>query len=395
MIYLDNAATTWPKPENVYRTMDQFLRTSGGNPGRGGHSMSVAATRMIDGVRLRAARLFNIQDKNRVIFTFNCTDSLNMGIKGLLKQGDHVITSSMEHNSVARPLRKMEHLGVKVTRLLPGSPGGFVSAADIERAIVPETRLIVMIHASNVNGVVQPIEEYGRVARRHNVIFMADAAQTAGRYPIDVEAQNIDLLACSGHKGLLGPPGTGLLYIGERIELDTLREGGTGSQSELEEQPSDLPYRFESGTENTVGIAGLGAGLDFINSEGVDKIREHEESLTERLLDGLGGISGVTVYAAKDRAHQAPIASFNIGNSDPGEIGAILDQAFDVKVRAGLHCAPAAHVTLGTFPHGAVRLSPGYFNTISEMDAVIQAVEKIARAGSLQKEYVPPSRGKK
>lgn len=394
MIYLDNAATSWPKPEGVYQTMEDFLRNSGGNPGRGGHSMAIAASSMVDRTRLFLARLINAPDKDRVIFTLNCTDSLNMGLKGLLKPGDHVITSSIEHNSVVRPLRKLERQGVKVTWLAPHPGDGFVSPDDIEKAVIRETRLVVITHASNVSGVIQPIEEYGLIARRHNLIFMVDAAQTAGKYPLDVPANNIDLLAFSGHKGLLGPPGTGALYIGERVDLDTLREGGTGSHSEQEEQPTDLPYKFESGTANTVGIAGLGAGLSFIYQEGMETILAHEQSLTIRLLEGLSQIPGLTVYRAKNRAGQAPIVSFTIDGIEPGEVGAILDQAFDIKVRTGLHCAPAAHKTLGTFPLGTVRLSPGYFNTVEEIDFTLEAIGRIAREGSLGEQRAELSQNK-
>jgi selenocysteine lyase/cysteine desulfurase len=209
---------------------------------------------------------------------------------------------------------------------------------------------------------------------------MVDAAQTAGNYPIDVQADNIGLLALSGHKGLFGPPGTGACYVGERVDLDSLREGGTGSHSEMQEQPDDLPYRYESGTPNSVGISGLGAGIKYISAEGLDKIRAHERSLVDDLIEGLSKISGVTVYAAKDRSKQAPVISFNIKGYEPNEVGAILDQAFDIKVRAGLHCAPAAHKTIGTFPLGTVRLSPGYFNTTEEIDFTLEAIEKIARS---------------
>jgi cysteine desulfurase family protein len=394
MIYLDNAATSWPKPESVYLAMDEFLRKSGGNPGRGGHSMAAAAGKVVEDTRLLVARLINAPDKNRVVFTLNCTDSLNMGLKGLLRAGDHVITSSVEHNSVIRPLRKLERQGVKVTRLSPRSGDGFVYPDDIEKAITRQTKLVVMTHASNVSGIIQPIEDYGLVARRHDAVFMVDAAQTAGRYPLDVQTQNIDLLACSGHKGLLGPPGVGILYMSERVDLDSLREGGTGSHSELEEQPTDLPYRFESGTANTVGIAGLGAGVKFISREGMEKILAHEQSLTARLLEGMCRIPGVAVHGAKSRISQAPIISFTIRNSEPGEVGAILDQAFDIKVRAGLHCAPAAHKTIGTFPQGTVRLSPGYFNTSEEVDLTLQAIERIARMGSLEKQYAGSNKTK-
>jgi cysteine desulfurase family protein len=383
MIYLDNAATSWPKPESVYRTMDQFLRTKGGNPGRGGHSMAFAASQTVAEARLLVARLINAPDKDRVVFTFSCTDSLNLGLKGMLRPGDHVITSCIEHNSVVRPLKKLEHQGVRVTRLTLHSGDGFVLPQDIEEVITRETKLLVMTHASNVTGVIQPIEEYGAIARRHNLVFMVDAAQTAGKYPLDVQADHIDLLAFSGHKGLFGPPGTGVLYIGERVELDPLREGGTGSQSELEEQPTDLPHRFEPGTLNCVGIAGLAAGVKFIFEEGTDKIRAHGQSFTEQLLNGLSRISRAVVYNVKDRAEQVPVVSFNIDGLAPGEVGAILDQAFDIKARTGLHCAPAAHRTLGTFPLGTVRLSPGYFNTMEEIDLAIGAIHKVAASRDL------------
>jgi cysteine desulfurase family protein len=382
MIYLDNAATSWPKPESVYQTMDEFLRTKGGNPGRGSHSMAMAARAVVEETRMLVARLINAPDKDRVIFTLNCTDSLNLGLKGLLKSGDHVITSCIGHNSLVRPLRKLARQGVKITRLPPSVKSGVVSAQDIEEAITKDTKLVVVTHASNVSGVIQPIEEYGAITRKHNRLFMVDAAQTAGKYPIDVQASNIDLLAFSGHKGLLGPPGTGVLYVGERVDLDSLREGGTGSHSELEEQPLELPYRYESGTINSVGIAGLGAGLKYIFSEGLEKIRAHEQFLTYSLIKGLSHIPGVTLYTAKDSAKQAPIISFNIEGYEPGEGGAILDQAFDIKVRSGLHCAPAAHKTLGTYPSGTIRLSPGYFNTVEEIDVTLQAIDKIARTAA-------------
>jgi len=379
MIYLDNAATSWPKPESVYQTMDEFLREKGGNPGRGSHSMAVAARETVEETRMLVARLINAPEMERVIFTFNCTDALNLGLKGLLRPGDHVITSCIGHNSLVRPLRKLEQKGVKVTRLPPSPEAGVVSAQDIEEAITRDTKLVVITHASNVTGVIQPIEEYGATARKHNLIFMVDAAQTAGKYPIDVQAGNIDLLAFSGHKGLLGPPGTGVLYVGNRVNLDSLREGGTGSHSELEEQPLDLPYRYESGTVNSVGISGLGAGLKFIFSEGREKIQTNHQFLVDRLLEGLSNIPGLTLYAANDRSKQAPIISFNLREYEPGEVGAILDQAFDIKVRIGLHCAPAAHKTLGTYPLGTIRLSPGYFNTVEEIDVTLQALDRIAR----------------
>ena len=379
MIYLDNAATSWPKPESVYQTMDEFLKKKGGNPGRGSHSMATAAKETVEETRMLVARFVNSPEIKRIIFTLNCTDALNLGLKGLLKPGDHVITSSIEHNSVVRPLKKLEHQGIKITRLAPSKENGVVSAQDVKEAITEDTKLVVITHASNVNGVIQPIEEYGAVARQHNLILMVDAAQTAGKHPIDVQAGNIDLLAFSGHKGLFGPPGTGVLYVSDRVNLDSLREGGTGSYSELEEQPITLPYRYESGTVNSIGISGLGAGLKFISSEGLKRIGGREHYLVDRLIEGLSNIPGLILYTAKDSSKQAPVISLNIGGYEPGEVGAILDHTFDIKVRTGLHCAPSAHKTLDTYPLGTVRLSPGYFNTEKEIDLTIQAMEEIAR----------------
>ena len=378
MIYLDNAATSWPKPEIVYRTMDDFLRTKGGNPGRGSNSMALAARETVEETRRLVARLINAPETNRVIFTLNCTDALNLGLKGLLKPGDHVITDSIGHNSLVRPLKKLEAHGVKVTRLSPSPDTGVISAGDIETAITRATKLVAVTHASNVNGIIQPVEEYGSVARKHKIAFMVDAAQTAGKFPINVETSNIDLLAFSGHKGLFGPPGTGVLYLSNRVNLDSVREGGTGSFSEQEEQPDILPDKYESGTLNSVGISGLGAGLKFIFDEGLEKIAAHEKFLAAKLIAGLRGIPGVTLYLPKDLSRMVPVVSFNIKGYQPGEVGTILDQAFDIKVRAGLQCAPVAHKTLGTFPSGTVRISPGYLNVAEEIELTVKAVERIA-----------------
>jgi cysteine desulfurase family protein len=380
VIYLDNAATSWPKPEIVYKTMDEFLRTKGGNPGRGSHSMALAARQTVDETRMLVARFINAPEINRVIFTLNCTDALNLGLKGLLKPGNHVVTSCIGHNSLVRPLRKLESLGVKVTWVTPSQDSGVLSPRDIEAAITKDTRLVIVTHASNVTGMIQPIEEYGAVTRRRNLIFMVDAAQTAGKYPIDVQANNIDLLAFSGHKGLFGPPGTGALYIGNRVNLDSLREGGTGSYSEDEQQPVILPDRYESGTLNSVGISGLGAGLKYIREEGLEKIRAHEQVLTDSLIGGLSKIPGIVLYISKDRLKQVSVVSFNIKGFTPGDVGTILDQTFDIKVRTGLHCAPMMHKTIGTFPLGTIRLSPGYFNTLEEIEMTIKATERVSRS---------------
>jgi len=381
VIYLDNAATSWPKPEIVYKTMDDFLRTKGGNPGRGSHSMALAARQIVDETRMLVARFINAPEINRVIFTLNCTDALNLGLKGLLKPGDHVVTSCIGHNSLVRPLRKLESLGVKVTWVRSSPDSGVLSPRDIEAAITKDTKLVVVTHASNVTGMIQPIEEYDAITRSRNLIFMVDAAQTAGKYPIDVQASNIDLLAFSGHKGLFGPPGTGALYISNRVNLDSLREGGTGSYSEEEEQPEILPDRYESGTQNSVGISGLGAGLKYIREEGLEKIGAREQSLTDSLIEGLSKITEVVLYISKDRLKQAPVISFNIKGFTPGDVGTILDQTFDIKVRTGLQCAPMMHKTIGTFPLGTIRLSPGYFNSLEEIEMTIRAIDRISRSG--------------
>jgi cysteine desulfurase / selenocysteine lyase len=377
MIYLDNAATSWPKPESVYAATDAFFRNKAGNPGRGSHTMALAAAGVIGETRSLVAGLINTTHPYRVVFTANCTDSLNLGLRGLLVPGDQVIVDSIAHNSLLRPLRKLEGKGITVAILPPSRETGCVSVDDMERAITGHTRLIAITHASNVTGVIQPIERYGDVARRHDVIFMVDAAQTAGVYPIDVEACNIDLLAFSGHKGLYGPPGTGVLYVGERVDLDTVRDGGTGSYSRMEVQPEVLPDKFESGTLNSIGIAGLGAGLKFIADIGMDRIRAHEENLTSHLIERLSGIKGVVLYIAPEKRRQAPVVSFNLFGYLARDVGLVLDESYGIMVRAGLQCSPRMHRVLSTFPTGTVRISPGYFTTEEEIEAVASAIAKI------------------
>ncbi len=385
MIYLDNAATSWPKPETVYQTMDKFLREKGGNAGHGSHSLATSAQHVIDETRTLVARFINAEAVERVIFTLNCTDSLNLGLKGLLQPGDHVITSRLEHNAVIRPLNKLAGEGVQITRLPISPETGAVSPGELEKAILPNTKMVVMIHASNVNGVVQPVEAYGGIARRHNLIFMVDAAQSAGHIPINVRNMNIDLLAFSAHKGTFGPPGVGVLYIGPRATPETLREGGTGTISESQQQPEQLPAKYESGTMNGVGIAGLGAGIKYILSEGLEKIHNQEQHSTLSLIDGLTEIPGVMLYKAPDNTPQMPVISLNIQGYEPGEAGVILDQAFDIKVRTGLHCSPEAHRSIGTFPKGTIRLSPGYFNTCQDIEQTLEAIRKLAASKAIRR----------
>jgi cysteine desulfurase family protein len=380
LIYLDNAATSWPKPELVYRTMDHFLREQGGNPGHGSHSLAVSALRTVEETRLLTARFIQAAEVERVIFTLNCTDSLNLALKGVLQAGDHIIISSLEHNAVMRPLHKLSGQGVALTVIPATAESGVTAVAAIAKAITPQTRMLVMVHASNVSGTLQPIADYGALARRHNLLFLVDAAQSAGHVPIDVVKDNIDLLAFSAHKGPLGPPGVGVLYCGPRVNPETLREGGTGSFSESDQQPEKLPSKYESGTLNSLGIAGLGAALKFINTTGFEKIRRHEQLLIEELLEGLKKIPGISIHGYNGAVQHTPLISCNIRGYTPGEAGAILDQAFDIKVRTGLHCNPRAHQSGGTYPLGTIRLSPGFFNTEPEITATLQAIRKIAES---------------
>jgi cysteine desulfurase family protein len=376
LIYFDNAATTFPKPEEVYLKVDHILRNVGANPGRSGHRMALEANRIILDARDSIARLFNIEDSSRIVFTSNTTEALNIGIKGFLRPGDHAITSSMEHNSVVRPLKAMERAGVECSKLRCSSEGIF-NPEDVRAAIRPRTRLIAITHASNVTGSITPIREIGAIAREKGIVFLLDAAQTAGMLPIDVERDNIDMLACPGHKGLFGLQGTGFLYISPSVELEPIKDGGTGGNSEMDTMPDTLPERFEAGTMNTPGIAGLGEGVEFVLREGIDKIRSHEANLTDRLMKGLAEIKGVTVYGPGDANRQMAVVSFNITGKDPSDVGFVLDSSFGIMARVGLHCAPDAHRTIGTFPQGTVRLSPGYFNTMEEVDFVVGAVRKI------------------
>jgi len=376
MIYFDNAATTWPKPEAVYKAVDQFMREQGANPGRSGHRMALAAGQIIVDARNLVASLFNIPEYFQVIFTLNTTEALNLGIKGLLKPGDHVITSSLEHNSVVRPLETLRNMGVEVTKLDTSASRGLLPG-QVEEAIKENTKLIILTHASNVTGVINPIQEIGKIARARGVLFMVDSAQTAGVFPIDVQAMCIDMLAFAGHKGLLGPQGVGGLWLRNGLQLTPLKEGGTGSHSESPLQPEKCPDRYESGTFNTPGIAGLAAGLQFLSQIGIEQIREKERMLTERLLSGLALIPGVIVYGPPLGTERASVISFNIEGMDPSEVSLIMDQSFEIATRPGLHCAPDAHRSIGTLPQGTVRLSLGFFNTVEEVDKCLEAITMI------------------
>ena len=381
LIYLDNAATSHPKPEGVIRAMNRFLREVGANPGRSGHRLSVEAAKIIFEARERVAQLFGVRDSSRVVFGQNATEAINQGLRGVLRPGDHVITSSMEHNSVMRPLRAMEKEGIEVT-VIPCSSEGFLDPGEVHRSIRKTTRMVILNHGSNVIGTVQPLSDIGKICHKHGILFCVDAAQTAGAIPIDVEQQQIDLLAFTGHKALFGPQGTGGLIIGEEVDekkLVPIKRGGTGSRSEMEEQPDFLPDLCESGTPNTVGLAGLLAGLEFVLEQGVEMIRNHEKELTRKLLEGLRTIPGVIVYGPGDAQKQAGTVSFNIQGMSPSEVGMRLDEQFGILCRVGLHCSPSSHRTIGTFPEGTVRLSMSYLNTDGEIEKALRAVRQVAR----------------
>jgi len=382
LIYFDNAATSWPKPVCIFEAMNHFLKEVGANPGRSGHRLSVEAARIVYNAREAVAQLFNAPDPLRVVFTHNATEALNLALQGVLRSGDHVITSSMEHNSMMRPLRALEKQGTELT-IVQCSKEGFLEPDDVKAAIRQNTRLIAINHASNVVGSLLPVAEVGQIARDHDLLLLLDAAQTTGAHPIDLPEDYIDLLAFTGHKSLYGPTGTGGLIIGERVNLtyfEPLQRGGTGSRSEFEEQPDFLPDKFESGTPNAVGLAGLGAGIRWVFDHGVNSIRSHEKKLTQQLIDGLRKINGVTIYGIGDAKKQLATVSFNIRGQEPSDVGLRLDEEFDIMCRVGLHCAPLAHKTIGTFPKGTVRFGLGAFNSTTEIEIALEAVKKISEA---------------
>ncbi|MGE5422004.1 MAG: aminotransferase class V-fold PLP-dependent enzyme [Ignavibacteriales bacterium] len=376
-IYLDNAATSYPKPESVYRAVDHFNRHLGSNPGRGSSRTTLQAGSVLLEAREALAGLFNIADSSNIAFTLNVTEALNVGLKGLLKAGDHIITTSMEHNAVARPLAYLSQQGIEWTRIPCGSDGT-LDPGDVIKAIRSNTRMICMLHASNLIGTIMPIREVGAIAHQHGLLFMVDSAQSAGVLPIDVIEQNIDILAFTGHKSLFGPQGTGGIYVRPGLIVNPLKQGGTGSLSEDLEQPIFMPDLLEAGTPNTPGIAGLLAGVRFITEEGLAKIRAHENALTEYLISGLKEIPGIKLYGPTDLEKRTAVVAFNIDGVDCGDLGLAMDYEYGITTRSGLHCAPLAHTTLGTLISGACRISPGYFNTEQDILQTIKAIHTIA-----------------
>ena len=376
-IYLDNAATSHPKPESVYLAVMETLR-AGGSSGRGTYQQTLAAERLVFETREVLAELFSVGNSDRFIFTANATTAINQALFGLLLPGDRVVTTTVEHNAVTRPLRELQNRGVEIVKVSADSVTGIVATAALrETCLRKPTRLLLLNHCSNVIGSIQPIAGLGRWCHEHGILLMLDGAQSAGSLPIDLEALEIDLFAAPGHKGLLGPQGTGFLYLKEGIELVPLIYGGTGANSHLDLQPQALPERLESGTLNLPGLAGLYAALRFLQQTGIDQIRVREIELIRKILTGLGKIESVKLYGSDDVMLRAGAIAFNLAGYDPAEVGFIRDQQEQISVRVGLHCAPDAHRTIGTFPVGTVRVSPGYFTTEADIDRFLRAIQNL------------------
>lgn len=377
-IYFDNAATSWPKPEGVYKAAENYLRNSGTGPGRSGYTQTVQAERQVFETRERAASFLGAARPEEIIFTLNATDSLNMALKGILEPGDHVVYTSLEHNSVTRPLNFLCRSRMVTAAMVYSDPSGYLDVQEIAKAVNSRTKLIVCTHASNVLGRVTPVKEISRLAREKGVYFLMDAAQTAGSVEIDLQEIKPHLAAFTGHKGLLGPPGVGMLYVREGIRIRPWREGGTGSRSEDERQPEMMPDYLEAGTMNTPGLAGLNEGLKFIQKTGVPAIARHEQRLVQKLLDGLREIKQVKVFRPEGGFPSTAVVSFVLNGLDCGEMGHLLEHYYGIMCRTGLHCAPNAHRTIGTFPQGTVRFSLSYFNREEEIDYALQAIREIA-----------------
>ncbi|MCS7252990.1 MAG: aminotransferase class V-fold PLP-dependent enzyme [Armatimonadota bacterium] len=380
LIYLNNAATSFPKPKAVYSAVLNCMRNLGVSVGRGTDSLTTAAERLAYETRVLIASLFGIKNPLRIAFTYNATHALNIALKGLLSGGEHVITTSMEHNAVWRPLKHLERTrGVELTAIWCDGEGK-LNPKEVERHIRRNTKLIVMTHASNVTGTIMPVHEVGEIAKRHEILFLVDAAQSAGSLPINVNEMNIDMLAFTGHKGLLGPQGIGGLYVREGVDIEPLIHGGTGSHSYLEEQPYEMPERLEAGTLNMPAIAGLKAALESLMRCGVENARQHEIALTELMLQELSGIKGMRIYGPKRASERVGIVSFTVDGFDCGELATSLEKRFGIIVRWGLHCAPMAHRTVGTFETGTIRASVSLLNTDEDVIALARALRKICNA---------------
>ena len=377
LIYFDNAATSWPKPAVVQEAITHFLSEVGGSPGRSGHRMSIAASRIVSDARDDLAQLFGVSDPSRIAFTKNSTEALNIAIQGLLAGGGHAITSSIEHNSVMRPLRQLEQAGSIELTVVQCGPDGQLDPDDLRKALRSDTRLVTTLQASNVTGTLLPVAEIGAIAQAAGVPYLVDASQTAGAYPIDVTRDHIDLLAFTGHKSLLGPTGTGGLYCREGLDPEPILRGGTGSKSEQEYQPDFMPDRYEAGTMNVLGLAGLGASVRYILGRGVESVAKHERTLVECFLAGAAALPGLTLYGPTDIRQRIGVVCFTIAGLTTSKLGLLLDHEYGIMSRIGLHCAPAAHRTIGTFPDGTVRFGFSVFNTPEQVNRTLQALAAI------------------
>lgn len=378
-IYLDNGATSFPKPEEVYTHMDQYYRRLGVNPGRSGYDICVEAGEVVENTRKTLAKYFNGKDPNRLCFSYNATDALNLIIFGSLQKGDHAISTTIEHNSVLRPLYHQEKYGGVEVDYIPFDSRGFVDPDDFPKKFKANTKLVIVNHASNVIGTIQPIKEIGRLCKENGITFAIDASQSAGKIPVDMEEHNLDIIAFTGHKSLLGPTGIGGLYVREGIEIKHTRAGGTGVRSAVRTHLNEYPYRLEYGTLNTLGIAGLLAGCQWVERHGLEYIQQHEMKLTTKLRDGLQKIDGATLYCQDDLRNHISILLFNIDGMEAMNTGILLDVDYRIACRTGLHCAPLVHDQLGTTEiHGAVRIGIGPFNTEEHIDAAIEGVADIA-----------------
>ncbi len=384
IIYLDNAATAFPKPGRVIDFMAQFYRAYGVNPGRSGYDLAVEAGLVVDAARRKLDAFFNnpAHDYNRLVFSNNASDALNTIIQGICRPGDHVISTELEHNSVLRPLYVMEQDGIITHELVPFDGQGFVDPDEFAKRIRPNTRLIIVNHGSNVLGTIQPVAEIGRICREKEIVFAVDAAQTAGMYPIDMEAMQIDVLAFTGHKSLMGPTGIGGMAVGPNVPIRSTRWGGTGVKSAVRTHLDEYPYRCEVGTLNTVGIAGLSEALTYLAEANLAKIRAHEMELTRRLIAGFQEIEGMMLYCAGSGENHLPVVCCNLDSMEAGDVGTFLDVEYDIATRTGLHCAPLVHVGIGTAPQGTVRFSIGPFNTDEHIAAAIKAMQGITQLRS-------------
>lgn len=377
IVYLDHAATSWPKPREVTEAVMDALVHAGVNAGRGTHGMAVGSGRILVKARAELAKLFHVRNAQDIAFTYNTTMSLNMAIRGTLKPGDHVIATMAEHNSVRRPLEYLRRtIGVEIDYMVV-NPEGMIDLKAMQNAFKANTKLVICNHSSNLLGSILPIGEIGELVRGRGAVFLVDAAQSAGVLPIDVETMNIDLLAFPGHKSLLGPQGTGGLYISPRLELEPLLLGGTGSQSESGEQPTVRPDRYEAGTVNTPGIAGLGAGVKLIRKTGTEAIYRHEWELTQRLMEGLAGISGIRLLGPGIGKPRSGIAAFTVEGMDSAAVAHALDRRHHIAVRSGLHCTPLAHQSVQTLHSGAVRASVGMNTGEEEIDLLVTAMKEL------------------